>query len=462
MKTKMQNYIIATSSTCDLPRTWLDEHNVPFIAYSYTNNDQPGTDDCREESRAAIYAGMRNGDILKTSQINEPIYNRFFRELMDSGKNVLFLDMSEKMSVSFENCRAAAEAVKADYPEQTLYVMDTRCISGGLGLLVMHCVQMMEEGKSFEEVIAWGEENRLKIAHRFTVDDLNYLKRGGRVSNASALVGTMLSIKPVLYVPNIGTLDVVKKCEKTFSCPIAYVGVDGMLSKEEIEMTPLKAAAANWIATAQIATLISDNCIFIDTGSTTTDIIPVKDGKECAIGKSDFDRSATGELVYTGTLRTNLASFLDKVELNGKEYRVASELFAQTADVYTVLDLITEDDYICDTFDGEGKSKLDCAKRIARVVCADLEMLSMDDIIEMCEFIHKKQVEQIADGLKQVHETQNLDLIVTTGLGKDILDKKAAELLGLEVKSMGDILTDDECTVAPAVGTAVMMEKYLN
>ena len=258
-----------------------------------------------------------------------------------------------------------------------------------------------------------------------------------------------------------GVLDVVAKCEQTFDCPIAYVGIDGMMSNEEIEKTPLKAAAANWIATAQIATLISDDCIFIDTGSTTTDIIPIKGGNECAIGKSDFDRSTTGELVYTGTLRTNLASFLDKVELNGKEYRVASELFAQTADVYTVLDLITEDDYICDTFDGESKSKLDCAKRIARVVCADLEMLSMDEIVEMCKFIHQKQVEQIADGLKQVHETQNLDLIVTTGLGKDILDKKAAELLGLEVKSMGDILTDDECTVAPAVGTAVMMNKYI-
>ena len=259
-----------------------------------------------------------------------------------------------------------------------------------------------------------------------------------------------------------GVLDVVEKCEKTFECPIAYVGIDGMLSKDEIERTPLKAAAANWVATAQIATLISDNCIFIDTGSTTTDIIPIKDGKECALGKSDFDRSATGELVYTGTLRTNLASFLDTVEVNGKEYRVASELFAQTADVYTVLDLITQDDYICDTFDGEGKSKIECARRIARVVCADLEMLSMDDIASMCEFIHQKQVEQIADGLRQVHETQNLDLIVTTGLGKDILDRKAAELLGLEVKSMGDILTDDECTVAPAVGTAVMMEKYVN
>ena len=259
-----------------------------------------------------------------------------------------------------------------------------------------------------------------------------------------------------------GVLDIVKKCEETFTCPIAYVGVDGMISKSEIEKDPLKAAAANWIATAQIATLISDNCIFIDTGSTTTDIIPIKEGHECAIGKSDFDRSATGELVYTGTLRTNLASFLDKVEINGKEYRVASELFAQTADVYMVLDLITEDDYICDTFDGEGKSKIDCARRIARVVCADLEMLSMDDIVEMSEVIHQKQIAQIADGLKQVVETQGLDLIITTGLGKDILDRPAAELLGLKVKSMGDILSDDECTVAPAVGTAVMMEKFLN
>ena len=259
-----------------------------------------------------------------------------------------------------------------------------------------------------------------------------------------------------------GVLDIVKKCEETFTCPIAYVGVDGMISKSEIEKDPLKAAAANWIATAQIATLISDNCIFIDTGSTTTDIIPIKEGHECAIGKSDFDRSATGELVYTGTLRTNLASFLDKIELNGKEYRIASELFAQTADVYMVLDLITEDDYICDTFDGEGKSKIDCARRIARVVCADLEMLSMDDIVAMSEVIHQKQIAQIADGLKQVVETQGLDLIVTTGLGKDILDRPAAELLGLKVKSMGDILSDDECTVAPAVGTAVMMEKFLN
>ena len=208
----MSDFIIATSSTCDLPRTWLDEHNVPFISYSFTINDQPAVDDCREESRAQIYAGMRKGDILKTSQINEPAYEEFFRKLLSEGKDVLFLDMSEKMSVSFVNCKAAAEIIRAEFPDRQLYVMDTRCISGGLGMLVIHCVELMENGRSFDEVVSWAEENKLKIAHRFTVDDLNYLKRGGRVSNASALVGTMLSIKPVLYVPDGGTLDVVKKC----------------------------------------------------------------------------------------------------------------------------------------------------------------------------------------------------------------------------------------------------------
>ena len=205
------SYIIATSSTSDLPRTYLEEHHIPFIPYRFTINEQPAEDDCREESRAAIYAGMRKGDILKTSMINEFVYYDFFKELLDTGKDVIFLDMSEKMSVSFENCRRAAESIRGEYPDQRLCVMDTRCISGGLGLLVMHMVAQMESGADFDAVVRWGEENKLKIAHRFTVDDLNYLKRGGRVSNAGALVGSMLNIKPVLYVPDEGTLNVAKK-----------------------------------------------------------------------------------------------------------------------------------------------------------------------------------------------------------------------------------------------------------
>ena len=207
----MSNYIIATSSTSDLPRTWLDEHDIPFIAYGYTINDEGFEDDCREESRAAVYAGMRNGDLLKTSMINEFAYYEFFKGLLDTGKDVIFLDMSQKMSASYQNCADAAEKIRADYPDRKLYVMDTRCISGGLGTLVVEMVRRMEAGAGYDEVVAWGEEHKLKIAHRFTVDDLKYLKMGGRVSNASALVGSLLSIKPVLYVPDGGTLDVVKK-----------------------------------------------------------------------------------------------------------------------------------------------------------------------------------------------------------------------------------------------------------
>ena len=207
----MADYIIATSSTSDLPFTWLNAHGIPFIPYTYTVGDKLFEDDCREESREAVYAGMRKGDRLKTSMINEFVYYDFFEKLLQTGKDVIFLDMSQMMSVSFVNANKAAEKIRAAYPERKLYVMDTLCISGGLGLLVEHMVERMEAGASFDEVIAWGEENKLKIAHRFTVDDLNYLKAGGRVSNAAALVGSMLNIKPVLYVPDRGTLDVAKK-----------------------------------------------------------------------------------------------------------------------------------------------------------------------------------------------------------------------------------------------------------
>jgi DegV family protein with EDD domain len=207
----MQDYIIATSSTSDLPRTYLDAHGIPFVPYTYTVGDTLYEDDCREETREQVYRGMRGGDRLKTSMINEYIYCDFFRSLLATGKDVIFLDMSQKMSVSYDKSRLAEEMLRDEFPGRRLYIMDTRCISGGLGLLVKNMVARAEAGMSYDEVIRWGEENKLKIAHRFTVDDLNYLKAGGRVSNSAALVGSLLSVKPVLYVPDRGTLDVAKK-----------------------------------------------------------------------------------------------------------------------------------------------------------------------------------------------------------------------------------------------------------
>ena len=235
----MADYIIATSSTSDLPRTWLDAHKIPFIPYTYTVGDKLFEDDCREESRDAVYAGMRKGDRLKTSMINEFVYYDFFKSLLETGKDVIFLDMSQKMSVSFVNANKAAQQIREEFPERKLYVMDTLCISGGLGLLVEQMVERMEAGESYDQVIAWGEENKLKIAHRFTVDDLNYLKAGGRVSNASALVGSMLNIKPVLYVPDGGTLDVAKKVRgRKAAIQTILDGVLGDLSR--IDPTGLK------------------------------------------------------------------------------------------------------------------------------------------------------------------------------------------------------------------------------
>ena len=220
-----------------------------------------------------------------------------------------------------------------------------------------------------------------------------------------------------------GVLDIATTCEKLFDCPVAYIGTDKVLSLAELIANPIEVAAANWIATSHIVAEIEKDCIFVDTGSTTTDIIPIKDGKECA---------------------------------------VASELFAITADVYNVLDLIKDEDYVCATCDGAGKSKEESARRISRVVCADLDILSMDDIKEMADYIHKEQVKQIAAGLKEVSDREGLDKVIVTGLGKDILCAEAAKLLGLDVKSMGDFYSDDECTVAPAIGTAIMMKNYLD
>ena len=110
-----------------------------------------------------------------------------------------------------------------------------------------------------------------------------------------------------------GVLDIATTCEKLFDCPVAYIGTDKVLSLAELIANPIEVAAANWIATSHIVAEIEKDCIFVDTGSTTTDIIPIKDGKECAKGRTDFERSATGELVYTGTLRTNLTSFVDSI-----------------------------------------------------------------------------------------------------------------------------------------------------
>lgn len=206
-----QNYIIATASTADLTKEYIDAHNIPCISYSYIVNDEVIEDDCREESRLDVYKKMREGAILSTSAINAFTYREFFEELLKQDKDIIFLDMTREISSSWRFCDEAIEELKEDYPNRLIVNVDTRCVSGGLGLLVEDVIELYENGATMEEVLNWIDNNKLKIAHRFTVDDLTWLKRGGRVSNAAALVGTLLSIKPVMYVPDEGTLVVSNK-----------------------------------------------------------------------------------------------------------------------------------------------------------------------------------------------------------------------------------------------------------
>ncbi len=258
-----------------------------------------------------------------------------------------------------------------------------------------------------------------------------------------------------------GVIDIAKKSKESFSVPTGFIGLNGVLSFEEVTGRPDEVAAANWIATAKIASRIDENCIMIDTGSTTTDIIPIKNGSECAKGRSDMERLKTGELVYSGTLRTNLAAIVDKVPLGGEFVRVSSELFAISADVQMVLGNIKEEDYTCSTPDGAGKSKEDCMRRISRVICGDLDMLSKSDIENIATYIYHRQAEKVAEALSEVSKRENLVKVVTTGLGMDIIGAKAAEIAGFESTGMDVLLKKEECVVAPAVGTAIMMRDLL-
>ena len=258
-----------------------------------------------------------------------------------------------------------------------------------------------------------------------------------------------------------GVIDIARKSKESFSVPVGFIGVNGVLSFEEVIERPDEVAAANWVATSKIAAEIEENCIMIDTGSTTTDIIPIKNGSECAKGRSDLERLKTGELVYSATLRTNLAAIVDKVPLGDETVRVSSELFAATADIHTVLGNITEEDYSCSTSDGAGKSKEECMRRISRVICGDMDMLSESDIENIASYVYKRQAEKVAEALLEVSKRENLTKVVTTGLGMDIVGAKAAEVAGLESTGMNTILKKEECIVAPAVGTALMIRDSL-
>ncbi len=214
----MSDFFIATASTADLDRDYLDSHNIPFISYSYLIDGTNHYDDCRYETRKKMFDAMRKGDMPSTAQITEEEYFSFFCSLLDKGRDVLYLDMSRAISNSYNNALAAEARVKKKYPGLRFHMVDTRCITGGLAFLVTNVVRKKEEGSSFDECIDYAEKMKLSVIHHFTVDNLKWLRKGGRLSNASAVIGTILNIKPLLYVTDDGSLVASSKVRGRKTC----------------------------------------------------------------------------------------------------------------------------------------------------------------------------------------------------------------------------------------------------
>lgn len=204
----MNEFVILTDSSCDLPQGLADKCGLEVLplTVSVDGSDYRNFLDEREISTHEFYTMQREGKIAKTAAANMEQISSAIKPLLNAGKDVLYLAFSSGLSSTYQTAALTAEELMEKHPGRKVYVVDTLCASMGEGLLVYLCAMEQQKGKSIEEVRDYAEQTKLHLCHWFTVDDLNHLKRGGRVSAATAMVGTMLNIKPVLHVDNEGHL----------------------------------------------------------------------------------------------------------------------------------------------------------------------------------------------------------------------------------------------------------------
>ena len=199
------NYQIITDSCCDFPTPMYETLGLSFVPLSVEFRGETN-DDRNDDSLKEMYDGLRSGQAAKTSAVNPSRWGEVIEPALSAGQDVLVLAFSSGLSTTYQSAVIAAEELGEKYPDRTIRVVDTLCASMGQGLLVWYACKKRDEGLSLDALYSWVMENRLHLCHWFTVDDLMYLKRGGRISAATALVGTMLQIKPLLHVDDEGHL----------------------------------------------------------------------------------------------------------------------------------------------------------------------------------------------------------------------------------------------------------------
>ncbi|HNX63986.1 MAG TPA: DegV family protein [Oscillospiraceae bacterium] len=200
-----KEYVIISDNTCDLPDNIYKQLGLKIMCLSYTMGGVEYSED-NALSISEFYAKMREGEMTKTSQITREDIEKTFTEALNNGFDILYIGFSSGLSGSYDSARIAAEELSPKYPDSKIRTVDSLCASIGEGLFVYKAAQMKKEGKSIDEVYQWCEDNKLHLCHMFTVNDLMFLHRGGRVSKASAIAGSILGIKPILHVDNEGHL----------------------------------------------------------------------------------------------------------------------------------------------------------------------------------------------------------------------------------------------------------------
>lgn len=201
----MKKYIITTDTTCDLPQEFLVQNNMGLIPLYYSiNNTIYGEDKFLDPKE--FYNIMRGGAMPTTMAVNPDLARSIFNKYLKEGYDILHIAFSSALSGSCSVAATVARELSDEHPDSKLIVIDSLCASLGEGLLVYKAVKLKESGKTIDEVGSWLESNKLNLCHMFTVDDLFHLHRGGRVSKAAAIIGTLINVKPVLHVDNEGRL----------------------------------------------------------------------------------------------------------------------------------------------------------------------------------------------------------------------------------------------------------------
>ena len=204
----MSGYVIVTDSSCDMTAQMAQELDIQVAPLSVLLEGRTYKNylDGREIAFSDFYAALRGGKLAKTSAVNIEDFVQLFTPILEAGQDILYLGFSSALSATYQCGASAMEMLREKYPQRKLYAVDTLCASLGQGLMVYYAALKKREGLSIEQVRDYVEQNKLHLCHWFTVDELHFLKRGGRVSATTEIIGTMLSIKPVMHVDDEGRL----------------------------------------------------------------------------------------------------------------------------------------------------------------------------------------------------------------------------------------------------------------